>query len=350
MMTGIAFGGTPIAYPPDRGFLPLRVAIAEYLRRHNGWTVNPAHVIVTNGGTQAIFVAQAFVKLLAEDRGGTARLHCITPTWMKLPVNQAKILGVTYDDVPLTFENGVWTVPLLPQFFGSAADVHMVFAVNPANPIGQVFRSSELRSPGSFTILDVTYESMLYDGDGHLNLADVAPHAESTFIVGSLSKTFAVPGLRIGYLICPELLVSDATDIVTTLSMGVSVSTQEYALRVLRDWEQTGGRWFTPVRDELRARADVVYRTLIDLGFDLAAPNAGYYAFAELPPEITESASEFAKRLLRRGVRIVEGDDFGGARFDRFLRISFGNAKSLAALKQALGQVREACIEFQKGK
>jgi len=348
-MTEIAFGGTPISYPPDRGFPALQAAIAEYLRRQNGWSVDPSNVIITNGGTQAILVVQALLKLFAKARGGKAHLHCIAPTWMKLPINQAKILDIPYDDVPLTFRDGVWTVPPLPQFFGSAADVHIVFAVNPGNPTGRVFESSKLRAPGSYTILDITYESMLYEGEGHLNLGDMAPYAESTFIVGSLSKTFAIPGVRIGYLVTPEAFASDVADIVTAMSMGVSVPTQDYALRVLRDWRETGGSWFKPVRDELRTRADAVYTTLVDLGFELARPNAGYYAFAELPTSINGSAAEFAQRLLQRGVRIVEGDDFG-ARFDRFIRISFGNAKSLAALKEALGHVCETCLELREGR
>jgi arginine:pyruvate transaminase len=265
---------------------------------------------------------------------------------MKLPANQAKILGIPFDCLPLTFTGGAWVVPPMPSF-GSGTDFHMLFAVNPANPIGQIFASAELRCHESFTILDVTYESMVFDGDGHLNLSHVAMHAESTFIVGSLSKTFAVPGLRIGFLVLPPSLAADGADVLTALSMGVSVQTQDFALCVLRDWRRTGGSWFRPVRDELRTRAGVVYETLIDLGFQLARPNAGYYAFASLPAYIPGSAMEFAQRLLRRGVRIVEGDDFGGPQFDRFIRVSFGNTKSLSALRDALGEIRAACIEVQ---
>src|SRR5262249_46204636 len=154
----------------------------------------PSNVIVTNGGTQAILTAQAHLKLFAESRNGKANLHCITPTWLKLPINQAKILGIPYDEVPLVFKDGLWTIPPLPQFFGDPADVQIVFAVNTGNPTGQVYESSKLRAPNAYTILDITYESMWFEG-GHLNVSDMAPYAESTFIVGSLSKTFAIPGV-----------------------------------------------------------------------------------------------------------------------------------------------------------
>src|SRR6185295_17790067 len=172
-----------------------------YLRRHNHLEVDAEHVIVTVGGTQAIFISQAVGKLLATARGGTARLHCITPTWMKLPANQARILGVPYDDVPLTFVNGVWSVPPMPTFPGTSDDVHMLFVVNPANPISQVFASSAFPSAGSLKLLDVTYEAMLYDGEGHLDLSDINAELESTFIIGSMSKTFAIMGLRIGFVV-----------------------------------------------------------------------------------------------------------------------------------------------------
>jgi aspartate/methionine/tyrosine aminotransferase len=342
------FGGRPVDYPPAPGFKTLRCAIAAYLQRQNSLSVDPSRIIVTIGATQAILVALGTLKLAARLQGGALQVHFLTPTWNVLPRNQARMLDVTCDDVPSTLTDGVWTIPALPDFHrAGGADVHVVFGANPGNPTGRLTSLDSLRSPESFCLLDITYESMLYEGEGHLDLAPLAVHAPSTFVVGSLSKTFAIPGVRVGYLVSPPSFASDCADVLNSFTMGVSVLDQAYALSALESW-QASSSWFRAVRDELRTRANVVFTTLRDLGFALARPNAAYYAFGQLPDYVEGSAAEFSQRLLARGVRLVPGDDFGGAPFRRFIRVSFGNEISLAALRLALHEIGEECNSQQQ--
>lgn len=340
-----------IEYPPASGYLPLRVRIAEYFERYNHLEIDPSAVLVTPGGTTAIFVAIALLKLAAAARRGSLHLHCLTPTWQVLPLNQARILGVESDDLPLSFRNDMWTSPSpAAASCVSDRDIDVVLGAVPGNPIGRVLPLDWLRVQGAYTIVDATYEAMLYHGSGHLDLGDLAHYRASTFIVGSFSKTFAIPGFRIGFLISPKSFSANGVDVLTALTMGVSVPVQNFALRSLDSWLDSSGAWFRPVRDELRARAGLVFRTLTELGFKLEEPNAGYYCFAQLPSFISGSGAEFADRLLCRGVRIVSGDDFGGATFERFVRISFGNSPSIVALKDALASVQKECRASQRAR
>jgi aspartate aminotransferase len=244
-------------------------------------------------------------------------------------------------EVPSVFTGSEWQInrPSLSSLVLQRT-LDVLFVVNPSNPTGSIVAEGSAAFPALFgqtvpCILDITYDAMVYGPSQPFVPADCGHH----FIVGSLSKTFAIPGIRVGFLVAPHWARETCAQIVEATTMGVSSLSQEYAVNSLEDWLQTGGAWFKPVMTELQARRDLTVHALGRAGFSYAIPRAGYYVFAQLPGAWAGQAVDFCRALQRTaGVEVVPGTDFG-ADYGSFVRISFANPRTRAKLADSLGRI-----------
>lgn len=335
-----SIGAPPIRYPSTAGSDRLKSLIAEYCSRKHKLPLEPDEVIVCNGGTHAILVALSCINLMSSAH----RLRCgfVTPTWLALPSNQVRLLGGAAVEISSKLFGSKWTVDMADlELLARQKSLDTLFLVNPSNPTGSLIESELfplLFDHGISCILDITYDMMVYASDSPPILP---PNRERLFIVGSLSKTFAIPGIRLGFLIPPRAARETCSRIVEATTMGVSALSQDYAAGSLEAWQETNGAWFTPVMTELSKRLELTVQALNRSGFAFARPQAGYYVFAQVPPHWTGRAIEFAQALYGiSGVEVVPGVDFGSS-YGSFIRLSFANPRTQEELIESLRRISQ---------
>lgn len=193
-------------YPPGIGVPALRTAIAEHQKRFYGQDVDPDHVLVTTGATEAI--AAAVLALCG-------------------PGDEVVTFQPYYDSYAATIALSGATlraVPLRPPTFGFDPDelraafsprTRVVLVNTPHNPTGTVFTREQLTYIGELAaefdaviVTDEVYEHMTFDGVEHVPMATLPGLAERTLTISSAGKTFSVTGWKVGWIHGSIALVS----------------------------------------------------------------------------------------------------------------------------------------------
>ncbi|MEM7291692.1 MAG: aminotransferase class I/II-fold pyridoxal phosphate-dependent enzyme, partial [Pseudomonadota bacterium] len=151
-------------------------------------------------------------------------------------------------------------------------------------------------------------------------------------------KYFGMTGWRLGWLVVPEAITSDLLKLAQNLFICPSAPAQYAALSAFEE-ESLGIMESNRVAFE--ERRNYLVPALSNLGFKIQnAPAGAFYVYAELPDTVGD-ANEFCQRLLEdHFVAITPGLDFGFARADRFVRISF--ARELDQLHDAVTRIERA--------
>ena len=187
-------------YGPNPGTPELRAAIATKLARDNDLHVDVERVWVTVGATQALHQAMALT-LAAGDE-----VLVPDPGYTTFTMN-ARMLDATAVPYQLLPQHGF--LPDLAQLEALVTDRTRVLIVNsPSNPLGVVFPRDTLQALLDFAerhdlwvISDEVYEAFTY-GAQHVSIASL-PGGERVWSAFSLSKTYAMTGVRVGYLVTP---------------------------------------------------------------------------------------------------------------------------------------------------
>ena len=198
-------------YPDQRGEITLREALVTKLARENGITAHPDDIVVTAGGTHGLFLAMQAL-LSADDE-----LLVLSPHWMAVPKLVGFAAGASMRSLPVYLELGSreWS----PSEFADrlraalAPNTKGIYLNTPNNPTGVVLDRACLealatvaRERDLWVISDEAYEHLLYDGAKHVSLASLPGMAERTLSVYTFSKSYAMTGWRVGYVVAPPAL------------------------------------------------------------------------------------------------------------------------------------------------
>jgi aspartate/methionine/tyrosine aminotransferase len=198
-------------YPDARGETALREALAEKLARENGILAHVDDVVVTAGGTHALYLAIQCLMSAGEE------LLLLSPHWMALPKLVGFAQGARYRTLPayLDILSGAWS----PAEFGERLraalrpETRGLYLNTPNNPSGAVLSREYLDALAAVAIerdlwvlSDEAYEHILFDGAKHVSLASLSGMAERTVSVYTMSKSYAMTGWRVGYAVCPPAM------------------------------------------------------------------------------------------------------------------------------------------------
>lgn len=195
----------------------------------------------------------------------------------------------------------------------------------PCNPTGNVYSREELeavaevaRKHDLWVISDEVYGQLTYDRD-HLSIASMPGMAERTVILNSLSKTHAMTGWRVGWVIAPPALVGHLDNLLLCMLYGLPGFIQEAALKALELDEEVIGS----AREVYRRRRDLVVAGLKPVQLlDCREPEAGMFMLVDVR-RTGLSSMDFAWQLFRAtGVSVLDAQAFG-ASAEGFVRISF---------------------------
>jgi aminotransferase len=323
-------------YTPSMGISELREALAKKAKNEYGLSYNPENeVLVTNGGTEAIFLALlAIINPLDEVLVPDPGFVCYEPDVLMA------------DGVPVS-------VPLFEKD-GFKYDAHVVMSritdksrvmiVNsPSNPVGQVLSYKEAASIAKIAverdlivICDEVYEKIVYDGVKHYSLATFPGMKERTVVVNSFSKTYAMTGFRIGYAFGPKEII---TQMVLALQYAVACvnGPAQYAALAALDGPQDSVRNMIM---EFDRRRWLIYSGLSGIkGFRCILPKGAFYIFPNIQ-DFGKSSTEFVEYLLKEGkVVAVPGSAFG-KHGEGYVRFSY--ATSYNRIEEALNRIERA--------
>jgi aspartate aminotransferase len=195
---------------------------------------------------------------------------------------------------------------------------------SPSNPTGGMFPRRTVDKLIRFAdaheliiVSDEVYDEIVYEGE----FASFWGRSDRVVIVNSFSKTYAVTGWRLGYLVAPTALAVELNKIHYHIMACPSTPAQ---LAIVAGFDAGQGATQKMVK-EFRARRDLIVRLLEKIpGVSVVPPQGAFYAFPKV--EWGQSSTEVATGLLRRGVITTPGDAFGSLGAGH-LRLSFANSR-----------------------
>jgi aspartate aminotransferase len=312
-------------YTAVAGIPELRRALAErYACEFDApWTA--AESMIAVGGKGALFESA----LALFDPGTEVVLN--TPYWVSLP-EQVRICGAEPVAVPTSGDDG-FAIHAAPILAALTPRTRAVLVNSPGNPTGGMVAPGELRRiveecarRDIVVISDETYERFVYDGWPAGSAASLAREFPQTVVVaGSFSKTYAMTGWRLGFLLGPRELVDAAIRIQGHATSNPTSFAMKGALAALSGAEEDVRRMIA----EYALRRDLFVERLNRIpGVRCRAPHGAFYVFPDVSERLGRTLADtvaFAERLLEEeAVAIVAGEAFGS---DRHVRFSFACAR-----------------------
>lgn len=233
----------------------------------------------------------------------------------------------------------------LDRLEAAAADGGVILLCNPHNPTGAVAGRDELegvaaiaRRHGNPVVSDEIHAPLRTPGTGFVAFSSVAPDlAERTVTVASASKSFNLPGLRLGWLVAGTPELANQVDALPHLATYGYSSLGPPATRAALT---EGGPWLDELRTHLVARRDLLGRLLGDVlpGARWVPPDATYLAWIDVG---SYGLDDPAAAFLAAGVALSPGTQFGeeGA---GFVRLNFGcHPETLIEIVERMGRAIE---------
>jgi aspartate aminotransferase/aminotransferase len=302
-------------YSPNSGLPALRQGIAE--RTSGRWktAVTPGQVVVTTGAIGALFTA-----IVTVVEGGDEIL-IPDPGWPNYE-SIAHLIGASPVRYRLSPQDGF--LPDADEIASKVTDRTKAILLNtPGNPTGAVFpraimaRLADIaRSRGLYLISDEIYEDIVF-GREHVS-AGTFDLGSNVFVISGFSKTYAMTGWRLGWLICPPELAPVATGLQEPLTSCASTIAQKAGEAALSGPADVVAEF----RNTFRRRRDILVEVFGDTGLLPMVPEGAFYGLVDISRTGLKSL-EFAKRFLaERNVATVPGITFGPS-CDRFVRVAF---------------------------
>jgi aspartate aminotransferase len=318
-------------YTNAGGTQELKQAVCERHAADFGTSYKPSECLITVGGKHVIFnLMQVLVNPGDE-------VVIPVPYWVtyKDVVNYA---GGKCVFVPTDAHNGfALTAAALEPHLTSRT--RMVIINSPCNPSGAVLPREEFEriyrltsSRGIFLLTDECYCHFLYSGTP-FSIASLPGAKETVLVAGTVSKTYAMTGWRIGFGLVPDYVAGAMLKLQSHSTSNPTSISQKAAVEALRGPQESVAQMLV----EYRKRRDFVVARLNQIpGVTCALPDGAFYAYPDISAALRStgiaSTQQFAERLLAEAhVAVVPGEAFGTA---EHIRISY--ATSMAELERGL--------------
>jgi aspartate/methionine/tyrosine aminotransferase len=316
-------------YTHSLGLPELRERIARHYADSRGVKISPERIIITNGTSGAFFLLCAVLldrkkNLFISDPGYPCYRNFGTlfdARVVTLPVSEDTRFEVTADQVEAT-----GTVP------------HLLMICSPSNPTGMVYAEASLRQlqstvakKGGVLTVDEIYSGLTYGRDFPSALAI----SGDIIVIDGFSKTWAMTGWRLGWMVVPESLVRPMQRIAQNVFISAPTIAQYAALDAFDTTEE-----LEAMKRIYQERRDFLFPRLKELGFDLPAePDGAFYIYAGIEEWGMDSMEFVERALLEAGVAITPGYDFGSYKAASHVRFSYANN---------IERLRQGCERLEK--
>ncbi len=323
-------------YTPAGGTADLKAAICNRHKTDYGTDYSPAECAVTVGGKYAIFaVIQALI-----NEGDEVIIP--VPYWVSFAdiVNYAGGKSVFVE----SSEEQGFAVTAEAIEAAITPRTKAIIINSPSNPSGAVIPTPELKkifelakSRGIWVLADECYCRFLYEGEP-FSLASLPGAKETVIVMGSLSKTYAMTGWRVGFLLAPKFVIDACGKLLTHSTSNPNSIAQKAAVEALSGSQES----ITIMLAEFRKRRDYALERLRAIpGFSCRTPQGAFYAYPNISGVFGKGGihtpMEFSSKLLAEAlVTVVPGEAFGS---NNHFRLSY--ATSMEDLKKGLDRIEE---------
>ncbi|SCK29363.1 pyridoxal phosphate-dependent aminotransferase [Streptomyces sp. WMMB 322] len=336
-------------YTPAGGLPELKTAIAEKTLRDSGYEIDPAQVLVTNGGKQAIY--ESFAAVL--DPGDEVIVPA--PYWTTYPESIRLAGGVP---VPVVADETTNYLVSIEQLEAARTErTKMVVFVSPSNPTGAVYPHAQVEAVGKWAVehglwvmTDEIYEHLVYGDASFTSLPAVVPELrDKCVVVNGVAKTYAMTGWRVGWIIGPKDVVKAATNLQSHATSNVSNVSQVAAAAAVSGSLDA----VAEMRTAFDRRRRTIVRMLNEIeGVVCPEPEGAFYAYPsvkgllgkEIRGRRPATSVELAELILEEAeVAVVPGEAFGTP---GYLRLSYALgdedlAEGVSRMQKLLGEARD---------
>ncbi|MEE1297013.1 MAG: pyridoxal phosphate-dependent aminotransferase [Bifidobacterium sp.] len=313
-------------YTPTAGLPELREAVAAKVKRDSKYEVEPAQVVVTNGGKQAVY--ETFQVLL--DEGDEVIIPA--PYWTSYP-EVVKLAGgrpvEVFAGAEVNFEPSIDAIE-----DARTERTKAIIITSPNNPTGAVWSEGTIKAicewaieHGVWVISDEIYEHLNYDGARTVYPGAAVPEVRDQLIVlNGVAKTYAMPGWRVGWMVAPGRVAKAAAKLQGHMTSNVNNIAQRAALAAVSGPLDA----VDEMREAFDRRRKAIVAALNSIdGVRCPTPTGAFYAFPEVTGLLNRplgpnkrtfaTTSELASALLEEAhVAAVPGEAFGAAGYLRF--------------------------------
>ena len=326
-------------YGSNNGLKHLRENIANNMVKAKGVAVNPDQVLITLGAAEAIFLS-----IVALINPGD-EVIIFSPAFMNY-VNCVQIAGGVPVIIPLREDNEFQIDPSELEK-AISAKTRMVIINNPHNPTGAVYEKSILEKLAQISVeqnllvvSDEIYDSIIYPGTFHYAMASFPGLRERTITINGFSKTYAMTGWRLGYLVAEEQLMPSFLKLHQYVATCAPTFIQAGAANGMLASEQI-------IKDMVsifKKRRDILIESLNSInGLSCVNPQGAFYALVNVKA-LGIKEVVFAEKLLEeKGVAVVPATGFGQSG-EGYIRISY--ATSEVNIQAGLAKIREFVKEL----
>jgi len=334
-------------YPDQRGTTALREVLVEKLERENGIRCELDDVVITCGGTHGLFLA--FQALLGEGD----EVLVLSPHWMAIPKLVGFVHGARHRSLPAYLDLGQGT--LEPQALAArlreaiGPQTRGFYLNSPNNPTGVVLGREQLLAIAEvaierdlWVVSDEAYEHLLFDGARHLSLASLPGMAERTVSVFTFSKSYAMTGWRVGYVVSPPALRPVLGPLLAFYTThGVFPAAQSAARAAILGSQEA----VETMRRAYQDRRDRLLQGLEGQGaIRVPSPRGAFYVFADVSAALQGGdVWALVERWLEMGVAVLPGTAFG-PEYGDWVRMSLATRRADIAAAAAVLQQHYAAV------
>jgi len=321
-------------YSHSRGMLELRTVLSRYYKNHYGVIANPEHEVLVSAGSKVVLYMILRTIICPGDH-----VIIFEPAWVSY-VEQVRLS---------------YGVALMIPHYEGIADIgkyitkktKAVVINNPNNPSGKVYSKKELQALYNFAkkynlyiVADEAYSDFV-DEEKFYSMGQFDPAKKHVIVVNSLSKNMGMSGLRIGYAIANEKVISMTLKINQHLITCPATLIEQYVIAYL---DKILKITFPQIKQVLRERREVS-RYMDSIGLSRLSGTGTFYFMVSIEPSKLRSEA-FATQLLEKyRVAVVPGIGYGKS-LDTYVRVGVGT-ESPERIKKGLDHLRALIKETE---
>ena len=334
-------------YTQVPGYLSLRKAISEKLKRENGLDYAPDQIVVGNGAKQEL----CNVVLALINKGDEVIIP--TPAWVSYMEMVKLAEGVTVE----LFADHKQNFKITPEQLENAITdrTRLVMLCSPSNPTGAVYTKQELEALANvlakhenvMILADEIYEHINYVGEVN-SIAQFESVRDRCVIINGVSKAYAMTGWRIGFVAGPKWVIKAVSKLQGQYTSGCSSIAQKAAEAAFAGPQDC----VEEMRQAFERRRDLIIDLMSEIpGISLTKPDGAFYVMPEVSSyfgkrfgdKVINNDGDLALYLLEEGhVSGVSGAAFCAP---GYLRFSY--ATSDENIRKAVARIKEALAKLQ---
>lgn len=331
-------------YTSTSGIAPLKKAICDYINNNFGSDYVSEQCCVVLGGKQGIFNAV----LAIVDPGDEVLLE--NPCWVSFPeivhLAEGQVISIDTEATDFHLTADLVKAAITPKS-------KLIIINSPSNPTGRVINPAEFKkivevavAHGLWVISDECYLQFVYSPHKPYSAAVLPPELRSRILIaGSLSKTYAMTGWRVGFTLGPQEWVTEVIKIQSHSATHAASIAQKAAVAALTESQESVKMMLA----EYQRRADWLIPALNQIpGVKCSKPEGAFYAFPDIRGLVKNCGFATSKEaldelLLKYGVATTAGSAFGA---DGYVRMSYAN--SLEAIQEAVERIKQMVSDRTK--